>query len=181
MTRDEAIRRIREHMVHHHMGEYPHIFIGEALEMAIAALREQEALKVNKPLTREELQKFIGRCVWWNGETCYCENGYLVTDDGTFSFDWVLSHGDVYCRNPESKDSGRCNFCKDQWISVKDQWPEYKKCLLFVDEAGRVWLSTDNVDWPDGGVRFLEPVSGLWVRGTHWMNLPDAPKEDIND
>ena len=42
MTREEAIRRIEEHMIYHHMGEYPHIFIGEALEMAISALREQE-------------------------------------------------------------------------------------------------------------------------------------------
>ena len=42
MTREEAIRRIKEHIIHHHMGEYPHIFIGEALEMAIAALREQD-------------------------------------------------------------------------------------------------------------------------------------------
>lgn len=43
MTREEAIKRIEDHMVHHHMGEYPHIFIGEALYMAIAALREQES------------------------------------------------------------------------------------------------------------------------------------------
>ena len=42
MTREEAIKRIEDHMIHHHMGEYPHIFIGEALDMAIAALREQE-------------------------------------------------------------------------------------------------------------------------------------------
>jgi len=42
VTREEAIKRIEDHMVHHHMGEYPHIFIGEALAMAIAALREQE-------------------------------------------------------------------------------------------------------------------------------------------
>ena len=42
MTREEAIRRIREHMMIHCMGVYPHIKIGEALEMAISALREQE-------------------------------------------------------------------------------------------------------------------------------------------
>ena len=42
MTSEEAIRRIVDHMEHHHMGEYPHIFIGDALEMAIFALREQE-------------------------------------------------------------------------------------------------------------------------------------------
>ena len=39
----------------------------EAMDMAIAALREQANRKVNKPLTMDELYKFIGRCVWWNG------------------------------------------------------------------------------------------------------------------
>ena len=42
MTREEAIHRIREHMMIHCIGVYPHIKIGEALDMAISALREQE-------------------------------------------------------------------------------------------------------------------------------------------
>ena len=42
MTREEAIKRIRHHMVVHHIGEPPHIYIKEALDMAIDALREQE-------------------------------------------------------------------------------------------------------------------------------------------
>lgn len=167
MTNEEAIRRIKEHMIHHHIGEYPHIFIGEALEMAIAALREQEALKVNKPLTREELQKFIGRCVWWNGETCYCENGYLVTDDGTFSFDWVLSHGDVYCRNPESKDAGRCNFCEPKWISVEERLPEPLVNVLAWDKTwGQTMYAyvTRHNEWV--GVVLSHEI-------THWMSLPE--------
>jgi hypothetical protein len=42
MTGEEAIRRIQSHMRNHHIGEYPHIYIKEALDMAIDALREQE-------------------------------------------------------------------------------------------------------------------------------------------
>ena len=42
MTIAEAIKRIRQHMAVHRIGEYPHIHIGEALTMAINALREQE-------------------------------------------------------------------------------------------------------------------------------------------
>ena len=42
MTREEAIKRIQDHMFVHHIGEYPHIHIKEALDMAISALQEQE-------------------------------------------------------------------------------------------------------------------------------------------
>ena len=39
MTREEATIRIKDHMVAHHMGRYPHIKIKEALDLALAALR----------------------------------------------------------------------------------------------------------------------------------------------
>ena len=42
MTIEEAIKRIQNHMEVHRIGEYPHINIGEALTMAIDALRENE-------------------------------------------------------------------------------------------------------------------------------------------
>ena len=50
MTREEAIKRIQHHMVVHHIGEPPHIYIKEALDMAIDALREQEE-REKPPLT----------------------------------------------------------------------------------------------------------------------------------
>lgn len=40
MTEKEAIYRIREHMRVHHIGEYPHIYLAEALEMAIEVLKK---------------------------------------------------------------------------------------------------------------------------------------------
>lgn len=42
MTTSEAIKRIQHHMEVHHIGEYPHFHICEALTMAIDALREKE-------------------------------------------------------------------------------------------------------------------------------------------
>ena len=41
MTKEEAIHRIREHMRVHRIGEYPHIYIKQALDMAINALLTQ--------------------------------------------------------------------------------------------------------------------------------------------
>lgn len=41
MTNIKAIRLIKDHMQVHHMGEYPHIYIAEALNMAIEALEKQ--------------------------------------------------------------------------------------------------------------------------------------------
>ena len=38
MDNTEAIKRIKDHIRVHHIGEYPHIKIAEALNMAISAL-----------------------------------------------------------------------------------------------------------------------------------------------
>lgn len=42
MDNQEAIRRIKDHMRVHKIGEYPHIKLAEALNMAIEALKENE-------------------------------------------------------------------------------------------------------------------------------------------
>lgn len=42
MTAEEAIKRIQDHMDVHRIGDYPHIKLRKALNMAISALREQE-------------------------------------------------------------------------------------------------------------------------------------------
>lgn len=51
MTAEEAIKRIQDHMDVHRIGEYPHIKLSEALNMAISALREQEEQENRKPLS----------------------------------------------------------------------------------------------------------------------------------
>lgn len=57
MTVIEAIKRIQHHIDVHRIGEYPHIKLGEALNMAISALREQEKRRWI-PVT-EQLPKLI--------------------------------------------------------------------------------------------------------------------------
>ena len=51
MNREEAINRIENHMVVHHIGEYPHIKLKEALDMALSALR---------PVSRERMERMRG-------------------------------------------------------------------------------------------------------------------------
>ena len=61
MDRQQAIWLIKDHMEHHKIGEYPHILLGEALNMAIAALSPQ-----NEPLTLEQLREMDGEPAWWD-------------------------------------------------------------------------------------------------------------------
>ena len=81
MTREEAINRIKDHMVVHHIGEYPHIRLKEALDMALTALR---------PVSREQVEK-----VWrahWNESThlggfVYCSRcGYNALEANNYTF-----------------------------------------------------------------------------------------------
>ena len=53
MNREEAINRIENHMEVHGIGEYPHIALKEALDMAITALR---------PVSRERVEKVWPGC-----------------------------------------------------------------------------------------------------------------------
>ena len=48
MTREEAINRIKDHMAAHHIGEYPHIKLKEALDLALSALRLVSGEQVEK-------------------------------------------------------------------------------------------------------------------------------------
>ena len=54
MNREEAINRIENHMEVHGIGEYPHIALKEALDMAITALR---------PVSREQVEKVWRGCI----------------------------------------------------------------------------------------------------------------------
>ena len=75
MTIQQAIARIEDHVRVHHIGEPPHIHIGEALQMAKAALREKAEREDPKSLSIEELQQMNGEPVWLDG------------------FEWRVSYG----------------------------------------------------------------------------------------
>ena len=73
MTREEAINRIKDHMKVHHIGEYPHIRLKEALDMSITALR---------PVSREQVEKVFPGC-----EECHNQDNWPS---------WI-EKGFVYC------------------------------------------------------------------------------------
>lgn len=64
MTDREAIGRIIDHMAVHHIGEYPHIKLEDALKCAISALEERIDREKNEPLTLDDLKMMIGEPVF---------------------------------------------------------------------------------------------------------------------
>lgn len=105
MEINEAIERIEDHMCVHKIGKYPHTYLREALDLAIAALKEKEKREYNPKLTLENLKQLTDRTIWWDnfgGMQCQCKNGYVVTEAGTFSFDFVLSNGSAYLHKPNT-------------------------------------------------------------------------------
>lgn len=86
MTNNEAIKRIKDHIKVHKIGEYPHLLIGDALELAIEALEQQEWISVEDglPINRHyppvicrhdkdnwtDAAIVTGRGNWINSEGC---------------------------------------------------------------------------------------------------------------
>ena len=56
MDRKEAIKRIEDHMRVHKIGDYPHIYLKEALDMAIKAL---ETLSVDKHIVDKSVEDML--------------------------------------------------------------------------------------------------------------------------
>lgn len=86
MTNQEAINRIEQHMRIHFVSEYPHaVYITEALNMAIEALKAREPMEPQKQIEQREWTvcgncknhliykwKYCGYCgheVKWNEHT----------------------------------------------------------------------------------------------------------------
>lgn len=75
----------------------------EAYKNALIALRYYQEHEVNEPLTFDELNQIVDKCVWWDWAegVCLCKKGYVISDYGTFSKDFVISHGKVYKDKPK--------------------------------------------------------------------------------
>ena len=79
MTREEAINRIKDHMVVHHIGEYPHIRLKEALDMSLTALRGPTREQVEKawpgcPYCKEDGEGYVKKFGAYS-----IQNGELTT------------------------------------------------------------------------------------------------------
>jgi hypothetical protein len=92
-------------MCFYKIGKCPHTHLREALGLAIVALREKEKREYNPKLTLQDLQQLENKFIWWNnfgGMHCQCKKGYVVTEAGTFSFDFVVSNGSAYRHKPDT-------------------------------------------------------------------------------
>lgn len=106
MDKQQAILLIKNHMAHHGIGEYPHIFFGEALNMAIDALSPP-----NEPLTLEQLRE-MDEPVWvackpiegGNGYWCLCQHGHIITPAGSIYNVKEILHWVFYRRPPEGEE-----------------------------------------------------------------------------
>lgn len=120
MTREEAINRIEDHMEVHHIGEYPHIKLKEALDMALSALC---------PVSRERVEKVWSGCDFCN-----------TADFGEFGFEITKHYAKICCalgswRFPEKEQFLFCPKCgkplTDEAVDMMlERWKE-----AVVDEA----------------------------------------------
>ena len=78
MNERQAIRCIERHIEAHGIGNYPHIFIGEALQMAISALQAQKKLRTERDAAVEDLHHMHTLCMDIGG--CCPECGSQIDD-----------------------------------------------------------------------------------------------------
>ena len=93
MNREEAINRIENHMEVHGIGEYTHIALKEALDMAITALR---------PVSREQVEK-----VWSGCPYCKEDGEGYVQKFGAYS----IQNGELATGHCKSQKIKFCPHC----------------------------------------------------------------------
>lgn len=79
MTDQEAILRIEDHMRVHKIGEPPHVFLAEALTIALGAIEERIERSKNEPLTLQDLKQRCGKPIFYlfkNGVS-----GWMILND----------------------------------------------------------------------------------------------------
>ncbi len=84
MDRAEAIKRIEDHIRIHRIGEFPHIYLKEALDMAIAALRADNSKQGWDLISVQDNFKIFydkGRSMY---RVQYCPNQTEIVDECIF-------------------------------------------------------------------------------------------------
>ena len=101
-----------------------------------------------------------------------------IADYGTYDCEHDCPYGKTYeCLSQDREGVSLQMLCdalellKDEgWISVKDRLPKIgAKCLVYADGKMTVAKHIANNDW----------ITGVWFPvPTHWMPLPEPPKEE---
>ena len=75
----------------------------EIYKNVLTALYYYQEHEVNEPLTLDELNQIVDKCVWWDWAegVCLCKKDYVISDYGTFSKNFVINHGKVYKDKPK--------------------------------------------------------------------------------
>lgn len=101
MTNQEAIERIEQHMRIHFASEYPHaVYITEALNLAIEALKEREPRVM--PADEIVLSAEPSKWLWVERKGDYCAEAYKAgkTVSGLIAFDSETPGAFLYCEYP---------------------------------------------------------------------------------
>ena len=88
MMREEAIARIKDHMEHHGIGKYPSIMLGEALDLAISALRGP---------TREMAERMRGEWIWYGDEVHCVAGNFQIKKCKQCKKEMLLDDYDNFC------------------------------------------------------------------------------------
>ena len=122
----------------------------EALNLAISALRAEVKTNLQHQASNEQVTEPLHT------------SGFSDSEES------------LATKNQVKRDGGNCNFRNNHLISVDEQLPE---------EAIRVLVRLGGINPPIGFPRMDTDriIDGRWVRWgdlvTHWMPLPDLPKE----
>ena len=119
--------------------------------------------------THEDVKKALACCENADCKACpYDSVGVSIVD----CLEALVRDATVYIKQLEAR--------VPKWISVKDRLPEYYKDLLvIVREGGAVLYMIAHLCI--GGI--MVSNSGERINGvvTHWMPLPEPPKEDMHE
>lgn len=66
---------------------------------------------------------------------------------------------------------------KSPWIDINVKLPEVKKRVLFLCNNGKAYFGYNNID--NESATITNAPDGVKV--THWMPIPELPKEDKNN
>lgn len=84
--------------------------------------------------------------------------------------EWYLKVEDVY-KAPTIKGT-------PVWISFDRKKPKHEQRVLGIDSEGRMEVYEYDKDWPECLCQYGGGVTVFNI--THWMALPEPPKEEMN-